>query len=439
MNFETSFTQHNMYYVTRLSYGNISKTRRLNLLLNISLLTAHRNLMVRILHTADIHLGSPIRSIALRNPDLGERLKQASRDTFVRVVSLAIEEQVDALVLAGDIFDNAYPDLRSRAFLISQLSRASEAGVPTVLIRGNHDALLDHNAHGDLGSNIHLLHKNSPTVEIGNTAFHGLSFDKAHVAKSFLPDYPTPIAGKYNVGLMHTSLDGAQGHDPYAPCAAQDLIEHGYNLWCLGHIHAPSEQIDGNVMLVMPGIPQPRHFGERKGGTVTLISLGEGAPKFERRNVAQLGFSERTLDLQSCTDQQEVLRNLRKTLMAEKVADCDIAVRLHVTSDRYNAEWVAEFAAEVLDNIEGVFLDKVKSTPAQGTSDGQTDELVHLMYDEILEEGFRQAALLELEELRSVLPSEIAGEFEENALDAFLKEAINEVSLTLNSGGRHES
>jgi DNA repair exonuclease SbcCD nuclease subunit len=52
------------------------------------------------------HTEKTIRSVALRNPDLGDRLKQASRDTFAEIIDLAISEQVDALVLAGDIFDN---------------------------------------------------------------------------------------------------------------------------------------------------------------------------------------------------------------------------------------------------------------------------------------------------------------------------------------------
>lgn len=92
--------------------------------------------MMRLLVSADIHIGSSIRSLALRNSDLGARLKQAIRDTFVSIVDLAISEQVDAFVLADDLFDNGYSDLRSRAFLVTQLARASEAGVPKVLIRG---------------------------------------------------------------------------------------------------------------------------------------------------------------------------------------------------------------------------------------------------------------------------------------------------------------
>ena len=78
---------------------------------------------MRLLISADIHLGSPIRSVALRNPELGDRLKQTNRDAIVEIIDLAISEQVDALVLACDIFDNGYPDLKSRAFLISAYHR----------------------------------------------------------------------------------------------------------------------------------------------------------------------------------------------------------------------------------------------------------------------------------------------------------------------------
>ena len=389
---------------------------------------------MRLLVSADTHLGSPIRSVALRNPDLGDRLKQASRDTFVEIVDLAISEQVDALVLAGDIFDNGYPDLKSRAFLIAQLARASDASVPTVLIRGNHDALLDHNAHGDLGPNIHLLHKGASTVIIGDAAFHGLSFDAVHMAKSFLPDYPRPEPGKRNIGLMHTSLDGAPGHNPYAPCAEQDLMAHGFDLWCLGHIHAPFERVDGPVLAIMPGIPQPRHFGEHKGGTVALVTLCEDAPEFERRDVGRLGFSECALDLCACSDQQEVLRSLRDGLLAAQVPGRDVAVRLNVTSDRYGTELVTELATEVLDSIDGVFLDKVKSAPPLRQAGAETDDLVRLMREELVEDGFRQAALKKLEELRLAMPSEIIDELSEDSLDVLFEEAISEVSLTLHTG-----
>lgn len=386
---------------------------------------------MRLLVSADTHLGSPIRSTALRNPALGERLKQVSRDTFRDIVELAISENVDALVLAGDIFDNDFPDLKSRAFLIAQLVRAGAAGVPTVLIRGNHDALLDHTAHGNLGPDIHLLHKGNPSVEIVDVAFHGLSFDTRHAADSFLPDYPAPITGKTNVGLMHTSLGGSPGHDPYAPCSEQDLMAHGYDLWCLGHIHAPFERRSGSVLAVMPGIPQPRHFGERFGGSVALVTLGEGAPVLERRNVGHLRFVETLLDLTDCADQSEILHLIDTALKDAQDPVRDTAVRLRVVTARHTADDLCALANELLENIDRVFIDKVKSVAPDKPTDDKADDLVRLMREELQEAGFQKASTEVLEELRNALPADIRDALSEDMLDEFLEDAINEVSLSL--------
>lgn len=389
---------------------------------------------MRLLVSADIHLGSPIRSAAMRNPELGDQLKRASRDAFIRIVDLAISGNVDALVLAGDIFDNDQPDLKSRAFFISQLARATDADIPTVLIRGNHDALLDHRAHGDLGPNIHLLHKDDPSVEIAGVWFHGLSFDKAHVSKSFLPDYPAPVPGQKNVGLMHTSLDGAPGHDPYAPCSEQGLMAYGYDLWCLGHIHAPFERTSGPVLAVMPGIPQPRHFGERTGGTVAIVELGDGTPEINRHQVGHLRFTDCSLDLTDCSDAQETLRLLRAELDGIQDSEHHTAVRLQVTTSHLTAEMLMALANEVLENIDRVFIDKIKVTAPKHQIDSKADDLVRLMREELSELGFQHASKQVLEDLRGVLPREISDELSENALDDLFEEAINEVTLSLHAG-----
>lgn len=386
---------------------------------------------MRLIVSADTHLGSPIRSAALRNLALGDRLKQASRDTFKDIVDLAIVENVDALVLAGDIFDSEFPDLKSRAFLVTQLLRAGDAGVPTVLIRGNHDALLDHTAQGDLGPNIHLLQKNTPSVELGGVAFHGLSFEKAHVSKSFLPDYPAPSPGLINVGLMHTSLGGTHGHDPYAPCPEHDLLAHGYDLWCLGHIHAPFERRSGPVLAVMPGIPQPRHFGERLGGSVAIVTLGQGAPELEWRNVGHLRFVETKVDLTDCTDQQEVLRVLGKALHDAQDPQRDTAMRLRVVTARYTADDLRALANELLEGIDGVYLDKIKTSPPDTPIDDRADDLLRLMREELHEAGFQQASAQVLEDLRSALPARIRDALADDALDDLLEDALTEVSLSL--------
>lgn len=106
---------------------------------------------MRFVHAADLHLDSPLRSIALRDPDLGARLRLASRGVLSRIVDTAIARRADALVLAGDVFDGEEPDLAARAYLTAELARLAREGISTLVIRGNHDALMDLNRHGPWG------------------------------------------------------------------------------------------------------------------------------------------------------------------------------------------------------------------------------------------------------------------------------------------------
>src|SRR6478672_8310548 len=95
----------------------------------------------RFVHTADIHLDSPLRSLALRNPDLAELVGDASRQALISIVDLCLAERVDALVIAGDLYDGDQTSMKTARFLASQMERLHQAGIRTYMIKGNHDAL----------------------------------------------------------------------------------------------------------------------------------------------------------------------------------------------------------------------------------------------------------------------------------------------------------
>ena len=94
----------------------------------------------RFVHTADLHLDSPLRSLALRDPALAEVIGHASRAVFERIITLCLDEQVDALLIAGDLYDGAQTSMKTARFLAQQLRRLDETGIETFIIRGNHDA-----------------------------------------------------------------------------------------------------------------------------------------------------------------------------------------------------------------------------------------------------------------------------------------------------------
>lgn len=95
----------------------------------------------RFVHTADIHLDSPLRSLALRNPELAELVGDASRQAFTAIVDLCLGERVHALVVAGDLYDGDQTSMKTARFLASQMTRLHQAGVRVYMIRGNHDAM----------------------------------------------------------------------------------------------------------------------------------------------------------------------------------------------------------------------------------------------------------------------------------------------------------
>ena len=276
------------------------------------------HLGIRFIHTADLHLDAPLKAIALRDPDLAHQVGVASRSAFSRIVDLCIDEAVAFLLIAGDLWDGAYSSTKTPRFLKQELLRLKGAGIRCFIIRGNHDALARQTGELELPDNAHLFGGRPSTVELDvegqRIAIHGLSFRDAHAPDSLLPRYPAPKAGAFNIGMMHTSLNGSPGHDNYAPCSLADLEAHGYDYWALGHIHRRAEHI-GRATIVMPGIPQGRDIGEAGPASVTLVAVADDRTvTLEQRTVACLRFDRIDLDCTGIADWTDLLASLDRAI-----------------------------------------------------------------------------------------------------------------------------
>src|ERR1700682_2175923 len=111
----------------------------------------------RFVHAADLHLDSPLRSLALRDPRLAEFVGNASRQVFSRIVDLCLDEQVSALLLAGALYDGEQTSMKTARFLAEQLRRLEAADIEVFIIRGNHDALSKITKELVLPENVHLF------------------------------------------------------------------------------------------------------------------------------------------------------------------------------------------------------------------------------------------------------------------------------------------
>lgn len=279
-----------------------------------------QSLSFRFVHTADLHLDAPLTAVALRDPDLAQQIGVASRTAFSRIVDLCIDEAVAFLLIAGDLWDGAYSSTKTPRFLKQELLRLQGAGIGCYIIRGNHDALARQTGELDLPAKTHLFGARAGTVEVEvggqRVALHGLSFRDAHAPDSLLPKYPAPVVGAFNIGLMHTSLNGSPGHDRYAPCSVADLEAHGYDYWALGHIHRRAEH-RGRATIVMPGIPQGRDIGEAGPASVTLVTVADDLSiTLDQRSVACLRFDRVDLDCTGAADWAALLAALEGVIRA---------------------------------------------------------------------------------------------------------------------------
>ena len=232
--------------------------------------------MIKILHTADVHLDSPLKSLALKDVDLQSTVKTATRSAFIKIVDTALFEEVSALLISGDLFDGAERSAKTAAFLTTQLDRLKAAEIPVFYIKGNHDAENPITGEISLPENVHVFDGRGGKHQIENSSvwIHGVSFSGRHAPESLLPKFSAPEPDAINIAMLHTSLAGSQGHDPYAPCSVPELTAMGFDYWALGHVH--KRQVHSEAPgVVMPGIPQGRDIGEAGPKSATLLTIDE--------------------------------------------------------------------------------------------------------------------------------------------------------------------
>lgn len=269
---------------------------------------------MRLLHIADVHLDSPFtgRSEAMR-----QRLRRAALEALDRCVTTALAEEVDALLIAGDLFDREYLSFETERFLLAQLGRLAEAGIEVVYATGNHDPGEGSRAeHLDWPGNVTVIPDGSPVVvpiagPAGDTvgyvtgAGHATARETGDLSAGLTPVPDTDLP---QAALLHTQVSsaGAGGvHHAYAPSSLANLRAAGFHYWALGHVHLRQE-LSGDPPVHYSGGLQGRGPGETgaKGGLLVdledpghpVVEFREFAPvRWEKLSVRELNDA-RTLD-----------------------------------------------------------------------------------------------------------------------------------------------
>jgi DNA repair protein SbcD/Mre11 len=295
----------------------------------------------RFIHCSDLHIDSPFRGLASQVPVLTERLRESTFQAFNKIIKLALEEKVDAVLIAGDIFDGADRSLQAQLKFRRGLLKLSQANIPSYIVHGNHDPSnsWSHTLEWPESTTIFPANKveSFPVTKNGETLawIYGISYPQKEVNENLALKFKKDQQQGFSVGLLHTNVGQQPGHDNYAPCSLQDLISRDFDYWALGHIHEFKILREDNPCIVYSGNTQARHLNETGPKGCCLVTLNSNAPT-NIRFVTTDSVTYRTdkVDVSGVSNINEVLRALQSQvegLTKESVDREGLVVKLVLT------------------------------------------------------------------------------------------------------------
>lgn len=389
------------------------------------------------IHTADIHLDSPLRGLdGMEGPSV-ERIRTATRKAFDNLITEAVERKVDFVVIAGDLYDGDWRDYQTGLFFVRQMGRLAEAGIPAYILYGNHDAESQITKRLTLPGNVKVFSAKKPEtfrLERINAAIHGRGYPERDVTENLVASYPEPVRGAFNIGVLHTGLGGIDGHANYAPCALDELLAKRYDYWALGHVHH-GRVISETPRIVFSGNLQGRHIRETgpKGAYVVTVDDNE-ITSFEAVYTDVVRWELLKIDAGGCERLSDVYERMRSAIeeaagkSGGRLLACRIQLygqsaihdNLIISGDDLLAE--AHGAAHALGNGAAWVERVVVSTEPDRHHDTDTGEVLGDLYS-ILGGAAEDADLQnllksDLSEIISRLPSDIRSDIEDAVLGA---------------------
>lgn len=236
----------------------------------------------KFIHCADLHLDSPFESIHECSPEIAESLRNATFDSFQNIIDLALEENVDFIIISGDIYDSGNRNIRTQYRFNQLLKHLADSDIQCFLAHGNHDPLSSWENSIKLPDNVYRFGYDSigiSTAKRNNEVLanvYGISYRQRDVKANLASQFPQKNDNDpFSIGVLHCNVGGITEHDNYAPCTIDDLVKCGMDYWALGHVHNKMVLKADYPYIVYPGNSQGRNIRETGEKGCYLVQIDE--------------------------------------------------------------------------------------------------------------------------------------------------------------------
>ena len=275
---------------------------------------------VRFVHAADLHLDAPFAGVDATDPRLKSALVASTFEAFERIVALCLDEKVDFLIIAGDVYDNAR-NFNAQLRFQQQTARLHEAGIAVYVAEGNHDPESVRPRDLRLPDNVRYFSTQSvervPFERDGEVvcALYGRGYARQAETRNLAKDFARSPGDPVAIGVLHANVGGREGFEDYAPASMDDLRAAHMDYWALGHIHKP-ETLSGSPAIVYAGCPQGRSPKEDGLRGCYLVDLTAGHADISFRPTCSVVWERRSFDV-SGLDDTDGLRTALRALCDE--------------------------------------------------------------------------------------------------------------------------
>lgn len=305
---------------------------------------------MKFIHFADAHLDSPFRGLSFLPSKEFNQIYQAADQSLTNIVDLALKEDVDLVLIAGDTFDSSTPSPRAQLFFAEQIKRLTDKNIQVVMIFGNHDHMRQEDLLVNASPYFKLL-GNEEKVEQATfktkTGFEydiaGFSYLNNHITHDMLQFFPEK-GQNYTFGLMHAQVKDLAKND-YAPFVVRDMQNLNYDYFALGHIHARNN-LSEQPLIVYPGNIQGRHINEMGEKGCYLGEIDESTRKTSIQFVptAPILWQSAQINLE-----EEISKNL---LQSRIVAALDAKQKTYFSLKITGAQFLTDEEKELVQDTD---------------------------------------------------------------------------------------
>jgi len=277
----------------------------------------------RFIHTADIHLDTPFKGLSNVPENLLEQVRRSTFKVFDKIIDYCVKYEVDFLLIAGDLYDSEDKSLKAQIHLLRGLERLDAHGISTYIIHGNHDPYDQNKRFINWPKSVNFLsadqveslsfYKNGQEAAI----ISGRSYPTKAFKENIVAEYTVNNKETFNIGLLHTNVDGDRNHGSYAPCSLSQLVDSEIDYWALGHIHKSNILSNHSPTIIYPGNPQGRHINEEglKGCFFVEVN-NKTITSFEMLPTSEIVWLKQEINISQAEAFEDVLNIIQEELDA---------------------------------------------------------------------------------------------------------------------------